>query len=231
MVDRVAAIMEAAARHPAGLTLTALAAQIDAPLSSTQGLANGLVSAGYLVERERSYVLGPAPYLLTRVAGVPPVDSVSHEDLRAIYAQTGHTVVLGIVVGGSLYYIDHVAASARFDYLAEQFVRRPLIRTSSGWILLSGMSRRDLWSHLAALPPDQEPVVNSFLDSLRTIQSDDLVVAPSAADDGADGVAVAVRAKGQVIGSVAVVGDRELIARDADAIADVLRRHRNRWNS
>ena len=37
---------------------------IQSPTSSAQGLVNGLVSTGFLIEDERRYRLGPAPYLL-----------------------------------------------------------------------------------------------------------------------------------------------------------------------
>ena len=231
MVDRVAAIMEAAARSRGGLTLTALASYIDAPLSSTQGLANGLVATGYLIERDRTYHLGPAPFFLTRIAGASPVDAVSSEHLQAIHTETGHTVVLAIVVGDSLYYVDHVAESARYSYLAENFIKRSLIRASSGWILLSGMSRRDLWSYLSTLSPEDEPFADEFLDSLRQIQADQIVVAPTVSTTGIEGIATSVTSGGEIIGSVAVIGDHEEILSDADAISSILLDYRSRWSS
>lgn len=231
MVDRVSAILEAAARSRTGLTLTELAGHIDAPLSSTQGLANGLVATGYLIERERSYFLGPAPFFLTRIAGSSPVDSVSNEHLKEIHEATGHTVVLAIAVGDDLYYVDHVAESARYSYLAENFVKRSLIRASSGWILLSGMSRRDLWSYLSTLPPEDEPFADEFLDSMRQIQADQIVVAPAVSTSGIEGIATSVTAGGETIGSVAVIGDHEEILNDADTISSVLLDYRGKWAS
>lgn len=231
MVDRVAAILEAAARSGSGLTLTELAGHIDAPLSSTQGLANGLVATGYLIERDRTYHLGPAPFFLTRIAGASPVDAVSNEHLQEIHSATGHTVVLAIVVGDSLYYVDHVAESARYSYLAENFVKRSLIRASSGWILLSGMSRRDLWSYLSTLSAEDEPFADEFLDSLRQVQTDQIVVAPAVSTTGIEGIATSVTADGEIIGSVAVIGDHEEILNDADTISSILLEYRGRWSS
>ncbi|WP_350270443.1 helix-turn-helix domain-containing protein [Brevibacterium sp. CBA3109] len=231
MVDRVSAILEAAARSRAGLTLTELAAHIDAPLSSTQGLANGLVATGYLIERDRTYHLGPAPFFLTRLAGASPVDAVASEHLQEIHAATGHTVVLAIAVGDGLYYVDHVAESARYSYLAENFIKRSLIRASSGWILLSGMSRRDLWSYLSLLPPEDEPFADEFLDSLHQIQTDQIVVAPTVSTSGIEGIATSVTSEGEIIGSVAVIGDHEEILNDADTISSILLDYRSRWSS
>ncbi|MCU1513329.1 MAG: IclR family transcriptional regulator, partial [Microbacteriaceae bacterium] len=68
MVDRVAVILDAVARSRQGLTLTELSKAADAPVSSTQGLVNGLVATGFLEERSRSYILGTAPYLLNLLA-------------------------------------------------------------------------------------------------------------------------------------------------------------------
>lgn len=229
MVDRVSAILEAAARSRAGLTLTELADHIDAPLSSTQGLANGLVSTGYLIERDRTYHLGPAPFFLTRLAGASPVDAVSNDHLQEIHAATGHTVVLAIAVGDGLYYVDHVAESARYSYLAENFIKRSLIRASSGWILLSGMSRRDLWSYLSLLPTEDEPFADEFLDSLRQIQADQIVIAPAVSTTGIEGIATSVTAEGEIIGSVAVIGDHEEILNDAQDISSILLDYREKW--
>lgn len=231
MVDRVSAILEATARSRTGLTLTALASHIEAPLSSTQGLANGLVATGYLIERERSYYLGPAPFFLTRIAGSSPVDSVSSEHLTEIHEATGHTVVLAIAVGDGLYYVDHAADSARYSYLAENFVKRSLIRASSGWILLSGMSRRDLWSYLSTLPPEDQPFADEFLDSMKQIQTDQIVVAPAVSTSGIEGIATSVTTGGEVIGSVAVIGDHQEILNDADTISRILIDYRGRWAS
>ena len=71
MIDRVAAILELVARSGAGLTLTAVAKALNAPVSSVHGLLNGLVAVGYLDERDRIYTLGTAPYLLNGIAGRP----------------------------------------------------------------------------------------------------------------------------------------------------------------
>lgn len=213
------------------MTLTELAGQIGAPLSSTQGLANGLVATGYLIERNRTYRLGPAPFFLTRLAGASPVDVVTHQHLEEIHAATGHTVVLAIAVGDSLYYVDHVAESARYSYLAENFVKRSLIRASSGWILLSGMTRRDLWSYLSALPAEDEPYVDEFLDSLTKIQTEHIVVAPAISASGIEGIATSVSAEDEIIGSVAVIGDHDEILHDSELITSILLDYRGRWTS
>ncbi len=229
MIDRAATILDLAARSRNGITLTEFARQLGAPVSSVQSLVNGLVANGYLDERDRRYVLGPAPFLLTRLAGRLPVTSVTHADLTAMHAQTQLTAVLAIAVGGELYYVDYASSDPQYAYLAEGFVRRSLIRTSAGWVLLAGMERRDLWTQLSALPPEDADLVDRFLRQLPQIQRDGLVVTPGVSAE-ADGISVAVAEDGQTVAAVGIMGDpREVDRRKKELIA-ILTRHRTAWS-
>jgi DNA-binding IclR family transcriptional regulator len=228
MIDRVAIILELAARSRHGITLTEFARELAAPVSSIQGLVNGLAATGYLDERDRRYLLGPAPFLLTRLAGRLPVTTVSHDDLVSMHEETGMTAVLAIVVGSDLYYVDYASADPRYAYLAERFVRRSLIRTSAGWVLLAGMERRDLWAQLGALPPEDADLVGRFFRELPQIQRDGLAVAPGVSAE-ADGLSVAVTEDGETVAAVGIMGDpREVDQRKEELIA-VLARHRAQW--
>jgi DNA-binding IclR family transcriptional regulator len=173
-------------------------------------------------------VLGPAPFLLTRLAGRLPVTTVTHDDLAAMHEATGMTVVLAIVVGSDVYYVDHAASDPRYAYLAEGFVRRSLIRTSGGWVLLAGMERRDLWAQLAALPPDDAALVGRFLGELPQIQRDGLAVAPGVSAE-ANGVSVAVTEDGKTVAAVGIMGDPREVEQRKQELIDVLARHRARW--
>ena len=130
MIDRVAGILELVARNHDGLTLTELARMLDAPLSSLQGLVNGLVAAGYLDEYDRRYHLGGAPYLLNLMAGRHLVTRVGHRELEAVHADAGLTTLLSVVVGQGVFYVDSCSSTPRYDYLAKNLVRRSLIRTT-----------------------------------------------------------------------------------------------------
>jgi DNA-binding IclR family transcriptional regulator len=228
MIDRVATILDLAARSHHGVTLTEFARELDAPLSSIQGLVNGLVATGYLDERERRYTLGPAPFLLTRLAGRPTVTSVTHQDLVDLHSETGMTAVLAIVVGSDLYYVDYASSDPRYAYLAEGFVRRSLIRTSTGWILLAGMEKRDLWAQISALPPSETDRVNRFLKALAQIQHEGLVAAPGASTE-ADGVSVAVTEDGKTVAAVGIMGSHTEVAERKDELIEVLTRRRGEW--
>ncbi len=228
MVDRVAALLEAAARSAEGLTLTELARATDAPVSSAQGLVNGLVATGYLDETDRRYTLGAAPYLLNLIADRPVVSVVPHQALVELHEQTGLGAVLAVAVGTNAFYIDHSGTDARFAYLVESRVRRPLLRTSSGWVLLAHMDRRDLWSHLRAAPPEEQQRVEDLLEEMPAILETGVCATARSSDTG-DGVAIAVRERGRVVAAVAVVGMREEIDPRRRELADILASAARGW--
>jgi DNA-binding IclR family transcriptional regulator len=228
MIDRVSPILDRAARARGGVTLTEFARALDAPMSSIQGLVNGLVATGYLDEHDRRYSLGPAPFLLTRLAGRPTVTTVTHEHLEALHRETGMTAVLAITVGSDLYYVDHASHDPRYAYLAEGFVRRSPIRTSTGWVLLAAMENRDLWPQIAALPPADADLVERFRKDLPRIQAEGLAAAPNASTE-ADGVSVAVAEEGRTVAAVGIMGGHAEVAERKDELVEVLTRHRLTW--
>lgn len=231
MVDRVAAIVEAVARSE-GLSLTDIARRVDAPVSSVQGLVNGLVTTGYLDERERVYRLGVTPYFINLLAGRPSVHRVGHDDLAALHAETGNTTVVAVAVGADVAYVDHCSSEPRTAYLAERFVRRQLIRTSTGWVLLADWEPRDRWAYLETLGSEDADRVERFLASMDAIRSGDLLVLPGAAETAdIDGIAVPVRERGRVAAAVGVVGPRSALEERRDEIVAALRRHASAWHS
>ena len=82
---------------------------------------------------------------LQTLAG-PPVTSVSRDQLLALHAETGLTTALSTDVGDDLFYVDHVSNDPHYSYIAENRLRRSLLRTSSGWLLLADREKRDIWA-------------------------------------------------------------------------------------
>lgn len=227
-VDRIATILEATARAREGLTLSELAKVLEAPVSSTQTLVNGLVATGYLDDHNRRYLLGSAPYLLNRLAGRQPVSSVTHEDLERVGQRCGLTTVLSIAVGQSVFYVDYYSSDSKFAYLAENYVRRSLIRTSGGWVLLAGMDKRDKWAYLRGLPESDHDVVEAFFSALPHIERTGICAAPGASADG-DGVSIAVRENGVTVAAVGIVGSHEEISNQREALAHLLIEESASW--
>lgn len=233
MVDRVASIIEAVARSTDGMSLTEIARRIDAPLSTAQGLVNGLVTTGYLDERARTYRLGVTPYLINLLAGRGAVNRVGHDDLVALHEETGGTTaVLSVAVGQDVVYIDHCSTDPTTAYLAERFVRRSLIRTSGGWVLLADWESRDLWTYLGSLGPEDQDRVDRLLESLEEIRATGACSLPGASEKSdVDGMSVAVREGGRTVAAVGVVGPRRDLRERGDQVLGVLRRHAASWHA
>ncbi|HEY5852877.1 MAG TPA: helix-turn-helix domain-containing protein [Aldersonia sp.] len=227
-VDRIAAILERAARAHDGVTLSEIAKQLGAPVSTIQGLVNGLVATGYLEESGRRYTLGSAPYLLNRLAGRQPVSTVTHADLDAVHERTGLTTVLSIAVGANIFYVDYCSSDPRFAYLAENYVERSLIGTSGGWVLLAGMEKRDLWAYLRSLPEQDHPLVDRFFAAMPDIQETGICAAPHASDRG-DGVSIAVREHGRIVAAVGIISTPAIVGERREELVDVLRDCARTW--
>jgi DNA-binding IclR family transcriptional regulator len=230
MVDRVATILEHVARNPEGTSLTDLARVVDAPVSSVQGLVNGLVATGYLDERDRRYALGLAPYLLNLLSGRRLVSAVTHADLAEIHAETGMTTVLSVVVGRDVFYVDYCSSDPAYAYLAENHIRRSLIRTSSGWVLLAGLGERDLWSYLRSLPPEDSYRVDAFLAALGEIRKTGLCATPNISEITGDGISVAVTENDRTVASVCVIDAPEKLERHRERVIAALTSRAARWN-
>ncbi|WP_240938009.1 helix-turn-helix domain-containing protein [Nocardioides sp. JQ2195] len=231
MVDRVAGILETVARSENGLSLTEIARQVDAPLSTCQGLVNGLVATGYLDEKARSYRLGVAPYLLNLLAGRGAVNRVDHQDLVDLHAETGMTAIITVAVGQDQVYIDHCSTDPSTAYLAESYMRRSLIRTSSGWILLADYEQRDLWAYLQGLPDVDAGRVESLLEHLPEIRRSGICAIPHVAENpDSDGISVALREGNRTVAAVGVVGPHAILAQRRDEIVETLQRHAARWH-
>lgn len=229
-VDRVAAILELVARSE-GLTLTDIAQGLDYPLSTTQGLVNGLTATGYLDERDKRYTLGMAPYLINAMAGRRPIEVVNQSEIDAIFAETGLVTVLAIAVDERVFYLHHAAEGMSYRYLTENFLPRSLLRTSSGWVLLAGMERRDLWSYLRTRPEEQEGYVEAFLAAAGDIADTGVCASPAVAERGVDGVSVAVQQNGRTVAAVGVIGSHEEIAARREELVEVLLRRRRGWEA
>src|SRR5690606_343212 len=121
------------------------------------------------------------------LAGRRTTPPVTRDQLRAVHEESGLTAVLAIEVGGDVYYIDHVSSDPRFAWLAEDHVRRSLLHTSSGWLMLADYEEREMWAHLRALPGSDAELIDSFLTALPDMRERGLCASPKASTEG-DGV-------------------------------------------
>ncbi|WKN60216.1 IclR family transcriptional regulator [Rhodococcus opacus] len=146
-VARTMAILETVmTRDSSGVRLVEVSEALEAPKSSVQLLAKGLVATGYLREEAGKYFVGPA---VARFMAVSPsaLPSVYHQSLEKLQRQWGETAMLATLVGDSVIYIDSVESEFMIRYNPELDTRRPLLPGSAGkcFLAFSGQRRVDAY--------------------------------------------------------------------------------------
>jgi DNA-binding IclR family transcriptional regulator len=110
-VGRIDDVLEVVARR-GGLSLSRIAREIDAPISSTRDLLSGLVDRGYLRRDGMAYQLGERPFLLGVLAGRPVPHGLTHEDVVTLSEIAGAPVMLALLIQHTIYYVDHAGPTA-----------------------------------------------------------------------------------------------------------------------
>jgi DNA-binding IclR family transcriptional regulator len=210
-VDRVVAILEMVARNSRGMTLTAVSQTMGAPKSSVQELTNGLIAAGYLVERDGRLTLGSGPFVLSLMGNRIAALGLRHEMLEELHRALGHSVMVGIGVGDSLVYIDQVGVHPALEFVARNHSRRSLYATASGKIILAEMPPREMDAFLMSAPVNEAADVQAFLKELPSIRATRLAYNMGATVPDAIAVATPMTdAKGAFIASVCVAVEPDL---------------------
>ena len=230
-VDRISAILDSVARSQRGVTLSELAARLEAPVSSIQALINGLVASGYLVEDRKKFLLGLAPYILNLTAGRPPVRSVTGEDLDKLALAARNAVVLSVPVGDNVFYISRTGPMAvpRLSYVADSHVPRPLVGSTAGRVFLAYMDERERNARLAEASVTHPKEVISFLTELESIKSSGIAAGTALCDQESASLAAPIFEDGQVRAAVTIVGRSGQIEQQFGKLGRLLRQHTQRW--
>lgn len=210
-VDRIATILEYAARQPRGTRLTEFASALNASKSSVQTLVSGLVASGYLVEQERKYFIGPALLVLTLMAGSTVMQGMSHEQVVALHQELGYNVLVGVRVGDTLVYVDQAGEGPIVEFLAYSHRRRPLLTTATGKVILAHLPPGELQGILVEAERHHPQEVERFLLELPSIQRSGLAYNMEATIPGLFAVATILRNRqGRLIGGVCLNGDLQM---------------------
>lgn len=141
---RVIEIIEIFAREGKPLSLTELARQLDAPVSSCLGLIRTLANRGYLYETARRQGYYPTGRLLAmaqRIARADPILEKVGPTLEALRDAVAETVVLGkLAPNGEVIYLDVMPSPHPISYVADPGAQRHLHSNSLGKALLSLMT-------------------------------------------------------------------------------------------
>ncbi|HEY9549668.1 MAG TPA: IclR family transcriptional regulator, partial [Kiloniellaceae bacterium] len=150
--ENVLALFELFAKERSPRTLTALAAKLDMPKSSTFNLIHTLLVRGYLYETRKRGGYYPTRRLLdlaNHIAEGDPFLQGIHGYLEELAAQTGETALLSVREGSDVIYVDVVESASPIRYTAKVGDRRPIHTTSSGKAILASLGPEE-WTRIVA---------------------------------------------------------------------------------
>lgn len=237
-VDRISQLLELVAGRTEGSTLSELAKEVSAPVSSIQDLVNGLVATGFLDRMGSRYFLGPAPYVLTLQARQSPARLVLHSDLTRLAEDGGYTVLLAVRIGDEVVTIDEAGNHPWLQYLAHTRKRAPLLASGVGRVILAALPEDDMHDYLRRSP--RQDLVSDFVKELRSIRetgvavsvAEDIVPRPGYPEDKTGVVATAVRDyTGHVVGSVCIGHDLDHFRKHLGEMIETLLRHVRLWET
>lgn len=167
VIARAAEIMRALGKNPSGLSLAAIAQEVDLPRSTVQRIVNALAEE-LLVEQVGpggGVRLGPA---LGQLINQTQTDilSLTRPYLQRLSDQLQESVSLCSLAGDQIYVIDRIVAERELRVVFPIGVYAPLYATSAGKVLLSEMAEADVRHALPASLPQLTPETPS-LQQLR----------------------------------------------------------------
>ncbi len=206
-VDRIVSIMETVARDPRGLTLTELAAVLDVPKSSVQGLVNGMSATGLLAEHGKRYFLGPTPFVVTLINGPVEALGIRQEDLEGAAGRVGLPLNIAIQVGDGYVSLAMAGDHAAMNYSTRSHRRGPLLRTAAGKIILASMPDGKLHQYLMSFSGPDVAAVNGFLQELAAIRASGLAFNHGATVPGIYAVATGLyNDAGEFVAALCAIG-------------------------
>lgn len=211
-VDRVAAILEAAASSPAeGVRLKMLAELLDAPKSSVHGLVKGLLAVGYLSERSGAYTLGPGLHALLGAAERPPLGEVARPAMQRLLDRFDETVMVGQLIGSNVVYVAGLESRQLIRYSPALNERRPVLPTSMGKVFVAELPEQPRRAYVEGLTENRRRQ-RTLLAELEETRQTGLAVNRNETLPGLCGVAAGLRSQGTLVACLSVVGPTERLA-------------------
>lgn len=227
-VDRVTSILEEVVYNP-GMTFAELVRASGAAKSSVYGFIQGLLAKGWLYEDRSRFYLGPAVYGLTLASGHIRAGLVTHADLVALHEATDLAVFLGVQAGDHLIYISEAGADAVEGFEARSNIRRKLLETAGGKILLAAKTDAERDAFLRRHDSAGRQLVDEFLADIDNIKK--TRIATNLRRSGARfAIATLVHdLTGQPVASVTLVGPTAKLQPQADNLGNLLIRNVDAW--
>ncbi|MFD3247448.1 IclR family transcriptional regulator [Rahnella aquatilis] len=137
VISRAATILNALGKHPQGMSLGAIANEVDLPRSTVQRIVAALAEEG-LVRSEGSGGVRLGPTLLKLVSTVhTDVIAIASPFLRQLCDNTQETVSLGRASGRQIANIHSIVAERELRVVPRVGLNLPIYSTSGGRALLS----------------------------------------------------------------------------------------------
>lgn len=219
---RVPDVLIAVAGEAEGLSLAALAQQLDLPKTSLHRLVRTLEHGGYLLREGGRYRPGPQSFrLAARIAQAAPAadfPACARPALEWLARESGETVMLMVLSeqGTEIVYVDVIESEAPLRFTLRIGNRRPLYSVASGKLMLAFQPPEVQARYL-----EQAEFVRFTADTtrreempeaLRAARRDGVAYDQNGIVDGAAGVAApAFDRDGAIFCSVSVAGPTERI--------------------
>ena len=227
-INRVTRILEEVVYRP-GSTYAELTRALGAPKSSVYGFIRGLLAADWLFEQGHRLYLGPAFYGLAIASGHIRAGLVTQAHLETLYREAGLAAFVGVRAGDHLIYIAEAGSDLMASFDARSDIRRGLLTTAGGKVLLAELPEVELEAYLRRRAPQERADVEAFLDACPAIRESRVAVnvrqTPSRT-----GVATVIRdPSGQVVASVTLVGSTSQVLSRLDTLSELLRQRTDEW--
>jgi len=196
VISRAAAILNTLGRHPEGLSLGAIANEVQLPRSTVQRIVAALAEEGF-VRAEGAGGVRLGPMLLRLVPTIhSDVIAIASPYLQQLCNETEETVALGRASGRQISNIHHIVAERELRVVPKLGLNLPIYSTSAGRALLSLQSDSEI-RHLVGdtLEPATENTVkdiNALLVKIAQVRQDGISIESGETVLGISSMAAAV---------------------------------------
>jgi DNA-binding IclR family transcriptional regulator len=204
-ITRVTRLLEEVVYRP-GLTHAELTRALGAPKSSVYGFIRGLLAVDWLFEQDHRLYLGPAFFSLAIASGEIRAGLVSPGELDELSREAQLTAFVGIRAGDHLLYIAESGSSLMTAFEARTNIRRNLLNTAGGKVLLAATPEAELESYLRRRTPEERDQVRAFITECPMIRENGYAVNINT-ERSRVGLATAIHnSAGTTIAAVTLVG-------------------------
>lgn len=181
-VARAAHVLKVVAGRNSPMSVAGLAKQLEWNKAAVYRIVRTLDALGFLRSTDGGYVPGPALIMLGQAAldatGLLPV---AHPHLEALSEELVETVVLTVLDGPDIVYVDCIEVEAVLMTRSTVGAHLPAYCTCSGQVQLAGLTDSEVSKRLSKVDmvtrgPNTLPSIPELIQRLETIRADGYAV-------------------------------------------------------